>query len=375
MPHKPEMALLVSTYERPHHLRRALASIALQKHVEGKFEVVITDDGSKDETADIVKKFARRVDFPVHFTTHPHDGFRLARCRNEGVARTAAEYLVFLDGDCVIPPDYLYQHYKHRRPKVARTGGCVILDRPTSERIDEAAIRSGEFMKCVRWSERKKIANERLKALFYHLTRNRERPKLFAGTASMWREDYERINGYDENFRGWGCEDDDLRRRLTRAGVWVKSILLYTYSYHLWHPTVPSFPKSWREGENVNYLTRGIRFTRCRNGLRKLAPDDLAVQMVGQPARADLAAKLLPRSLFNNAKTAVPEIEILVLPGRGAFSGKADCNILVVLEDVHVDQNLAQQAQIVLTKPAHIKPMAKNWRPFDELNDVLCAVA
>src|SRR5262245_15146495 len=112
---RPEIAVLISSFERPAHLRRALASIAAQKGLRGSLEVVVTDDGSRDETPKIVREFAASVPFPVRMTTHPHDGFQLARCRNEGVAASTADYLLFLDGDCIIPPDHLKIHLDRRR--------------------------------------------------------------------------------------------------------------------------------------------------------------------------------------------------------------------------------------------------------------------
>src|SRR5262245_22504791 len=79
----PEVALLVSTYHKPWHLEQVLTSIAAQEGIAGRFEVVVTDDGSTDETLERVRSFAGRNPFPVRWTTHPHDGFQLARCRNE----------------------------------------------------------------------------------------------------------------------------------------------------------------------------------------------------------------------------------------------------------------------------------------------------
>src|SRR3954470_19555788 len=99
---QPEITILVSTFERPRHVRRVLASIAAQRGVAGALEVVVTDDGSRDDTARLVRQFAASASFPVRFVTHPHDGFHISRCRNEGVAASTAPYLLFLDGDCVI---------------------------------------------------------------------------------------------------------------------------------------------------------------------------------------------------------------------------------------------------------------------------------
>ena len=89
---KPDIALLVSGYQQPQHLRRALLSIASQHDVRGRMEVVVTDDGSTDETPQVVQEFARSVDFPVKFTTHPHTTYQLARCRNDGVRVSTAPY-------------------------------------------------------------------------------------------------------------------------------------------------------------------------------------------------------------------------------------------------------------------------------------------
>src|SRR5947207_12506473 len=107
---RPEIAVLVSSFERPRHISRVLASIAAQRGVGGAIEVVVTDDGSRDETPRLVRQFAASVNFPVRFVMHPHEGFHIARCRNEGVAASTAPYLLFLDGDCIIPPDHFRAH-------------------------------------------------------------------------------------------------------------------------------------------------------------------------------------------------------------------------------------------------------------------------
>ena len=85
---KLEISLFISTYQRPHLLRLCLASIQSQQGVEGAFEVIVSDDGSTDETPRVVDEFARSVKFPVSYATHPHTTFHPARCRNKG-ARAA----------------------------------------------------------------------------------------------------------------------------------------------------------------------------------------------------------------------------------------------------------------------------------------------
>jgi glycosyltransferase involved in cell wall biosynthesis len=267
--HKPEIALLVSTYQRPAHLRRALLSIALQRGVQDQMEVVVTDDGSTDETSQVVHQFAKSVDFPVNFTTHQHSTFQLARCRNEGVGASKAPYILFLDGDCILPPDHVAIHLQRRKPSTVMAGDCARLDEATSNKIDESAIRLGQFVDSAPREEMQRLRKQDRKARLYQWLRHPTKPKLIGNNVGVWRRDYELVNGYDENFEGWGCEDDDLRLRLRMAGVRIESILRWTYTYHLWHRTDVTAPTNWRQGRNVEYLTRKEIPMRCAKGLVK----------------------------------------------------------------------------------------------------------
>jgi glycosyltransferase involved in cell wall biosynthesis len=269
----PEIAVLVSTFERPFHLRRSLLSLAGQRGVEGKMEVVVTDDGSRDETWEVVDEFARRADFPLKFTTHQNDGFRVARCRNEGVLVSTAPYLLFTDGDCLLPPDHVAAHLEFRRRGIAVAGDSYRLDQPTSDRITEADVRSGEFTAWVPLREQLRLANKARRAWIYRVLRRRDRPRLTGCNIGVWRDDLERLNGFDENYVGWGLEDCDLQLRLSQLGVRFRSILGRTAAYHLWHPLHPTFARNGLGTPNLRYYHRDHVPTCCQQGLVKIATD------------------------------------------------------------------------------------------------------
>jgi glycosyltransferase involved in cell wall biosynthesis len=345
--HDPEIALLLSTFERPVHLRRALESIALQSDVAGRFELIVTDDGSTDDTPQIVADFARSVSFRVGYTTHPHTRFRLSRCRNEGVQASRAPYLLFLDGDCILPRDHVRIHLERRKPGTVMAGDCCRLDRETSARVGAEVIRSGEFQSWRPRGEIRRLRKLDRSARFYGLIGHPTKPRLIGNNVGIWRSDYERVNGYDENFQGWGCEDDDLRIRLRRAGVRIESIVRWTHTYHLWHPTDATQPADWRQGANVQYLLRTGRLTRCRNGLHKRELDEISIHVVGEPANPHLAEQLI-QGRFKSTAATRPEVEILFLPGRGRFSGQADCNVLVALEGDAARSHRARRAHLTI---------------------------
>ncbi len=273
-----DIAVIVSTFERPGHLRRCIASLAAQEGVDGRFEVVVTDDGSRDETLPMLTDLIRGAAFPLTFTTHGHDGFRLARCRNEGVAASNAPYLLFTDGDCILPRDHLRLHLEMRRPGWVVGGDCVRLDQPTSAGIDETTIMRGGFEGLVPKAERHRMWHKGIRAKAYEWLRMPMRPRLSGNNIALWRADYEAINGFDEQFVGWGHEDRDLQQRLERIGLRVTSILLQTAPIHLWHPPAPSFARNGAGTPNLAYFeSLAERPTFCLDGLEK--PDALSAPL------------------------------------------------------------------------------------------------
>jgi glycosyltransferase involved in cell wall biosynthesis len=251
-----------------------LTSIECQAGLSnGDLEIVVADDGSQDATRDVVHEFQCKSRFQVLFATHKHDGFQLARTRNDGVRASTAPYLVFLDGDCVAPRDHIVQHLRRRRHRTAMAGFCYFLDPATSARIDEASIKSGAYAQLPTRAQKRRLTRMDRKARLYALLRLPRRPKLYGGAFGMWRRDYEFVNGFNEAFTGWGCEDDEFRLRLGRAGVRVRSILRWTRTYHLWHPPAPSCPLIWQAGANVQKLRlESLRTSaRCVHGLNNSA--------------------------------------------------------------------------------------------------------
>jgi hypothetical protein len=226
------------------------------------------------------------------------------------------------------------------------------LDEAASQRVTLDAVRSGEYAKWAPYSERLKLARMDFKARLYNLLRHPTKPKLFGSNLGIWREDYERVNGYDEKFEGWGCEDDDLRLRLRQAGVRIRSISRWTCTHHLWHPVDVTFPKTgrWRDNANVKHIRRKRRLTRCLNGMTKRAAGDLKIRVVGRPARPELAEKLLGATLAQAAHGEDSDFEVLFLPGDGSYTGRADCKVLVVLEETPAAAKAARKADVVVAE-------------------------
>jgi len=347
---RPEISLVVNTFQKPRHLRLVLESIAAQQGVSGRFEVVISDDGSTDDTASLVDDWSRRAAFPIHFLTRPHDGFRLAEVRNRGTRVAAGDFLLFLDGDCILPPDHLATYLSRRRTGTALLGGCGRLTRELSDSLDSGAVSAADPRTLLAPSERRLLTRRHRKSWWQSLLRHPSKPRLVGNNFGVWASDYRRVNGFDERFLGWGQEDDDFGLRLRAAGVRLESILDATCSLHVWHPTEGSVTKRWRDGGNVGYFLRRGRLTACRFGLKNRSaadivwglPDDLHDSPLGRRIDRVLA----------DCQRAGPyercEVDVVVRPGRATFQRPAECRLLMTAGNPRIEGSVRRRADRIV---------------------------
>ncbi len=351
----PDLAIIVTSYQMAWHVRRVLESIAAQR-TQRRLEVVVADDGSTDETAQHVREFATRASFPVRFVTHPHVGFHAARCRNDGVRHSTAPHLLFVDGDCLLPPDHVEQHLRFWRAGAATCSYCVRLDHAVSQHASLEAVRSGTFVNWASLEQRSKLRQMHMKSIWYSLIGHKTKPAFRSGDFALARSEFERINGFDENFLGWGCEDDDFGRRLRACGIQTLSVLNRTCVYHLWHPPAPTRPQAWKEGGNVAYLQRAIRLTRCVSGLVPRTPHHLTVRLADETASGSRLRSLLQLHgwLIDTSRRARTDLELVCCPGRGRFTLCTDCRVLACFDESLFGRIDSRAAHVVLSPSGRI---------------------
>ena len=234
-----EIAVVVSTYDRPDALEAVLASLGDQAF--RRFVVVVADDGSGSETREVVERVAQRAPFPVRHVWQEDRGYRLAAIRNRAAAAVESDYLVFMDGDCVVQSDYLDRHAWLAEVGRFVHGSRVRLDRELTEDVLEDRLPIHRW-RAPRWLvERLRGRVDRFSP-FLRLPLGPLRgaaPQRWkgakGGNLGVWRADFLAVNGLDEAYEGWGLEDNDLIVRLIRSGVFRKEGRYAIPVLHLWH--------------------------------------------------------------------------------------------------------------------------------------------
>lgn len=234
------ISVVITTYNRSDALLAVLAG--LQQQTDRNFEVVVADDGSRDEHRQAVDDAALAGELRVIHVWHPDVGFTASKVRNRGVSAASYPYIVFLDGDCVPEIDFIARHKALAEPGCFVNGSRVMLSEDLSRRVIDGQTpvcgRSAGF-----WlGQRLRGHASKLTQLLRLPARwpRRKRPGFsWKGIRScnmaVWRSDYERVDGFDESFVGWGHEDADLVLRLHHAGVVRKNGFCATEVFHLWH--------------------------------------------------------------------------------------------------------------------------------------------
>jgi glycosyltransferase involved in cell wall biosynthesis len=272
------ISIIVATYNRPDALDAVLRSLAQQS--DANFEVLVADDGSKPETTAAVDAWKNRIGRRVLHVWHPDKGFRLAEIRNRAVLAATGLYFLFLDGDCLVRPNFVAAHRALAEPGWFVTGNRILMSRELSDHILRDKVKP-EHWTFSNWvAERLRGRINRLGALgSLPLGSLRKlHAQAWRGARAcnfgVWRVDLFAVDGFDAGFSGWGREDSDLFVRLLRHGARRKDGRMATGVLHLWHPEADR--SGLRDNERrLGDVLAGDR-VEAQLGLSKLREEDTA---------------------------------------------------------------------------------------------------
>ena len=233
------ISVIVTTYNWPSALRLCLQSLSAQQ--DSNFEIIIADDGSSPANLELTQAYC--VDSPISISYIHHDdqGFRAGTVRNMAVAKSKGEYLLFVDGDCIFRPNFIARHRQLAAIGCFVPGNRVLLSQAFTKKVIEQQIplyAKPFYYFILLWLQKK--INRFSSFLYLPLgflrhTQPKKWRKAMTCNLAVWKNDFIRVNGFDELFEGWGFEDSDLVIRLIHAGIARKEGRFAVPVLHLWH--------------------------------------------------------------------------------------------------------------------------------------------
>ena len=258
-----QISLIITTYNWKEALELSLNS-ALNQTIKPN-EIIIADDGSTDNTLELITKITQKIDIKIIHSWQEDNGFRAAGSRNLAIKKSSFEYIICIDGDMILDKDFIKNHLDIAEQNCYVQGSRVLLNNKDTQDILQNKIFNPPklFAKNTRNNENgfKNIFLSKL--LAYKKSQN------FKGIKScnfaFFKQDFIKVNGFNEDFISWGREDSELIARLYNIGIQRKNLKFGGIQYHLFHNESNSNSKN----DKILAKTKAEKLIWCSNGLIK----------------------------------------------------------------------------------------------------------
>lgn len=265
-----DISVIISTYNSPRWLEKVIWGYEAQEFRD--FELVIADDGSGEETRQLIDNYRESSDLTIRHQWHEDRGFRKCGIMNAAIGDASGQYLVFSDGDCIPRSDFLAQHVCFREKGYFLSGGYSKLNMEGSEKITREQIASGgafapDFLETCglrqKWTA-KHCAHGKWSAVMNFLTPTKA--TWNGHNASCWKSDAIEVNGFDTRMV-YGGEDREFGERLFNLGLKSKQIRYSAICIHLDHARGYVTREGISFNKSIRSETAKTRRIRCEHGI------------------------------------------------------------------------------------------------------------
>lgn len=258
------ITVVISTYNHIRPLELCLAGFRNQTTLPG--EILIADDGSGSETRALLDRVLPALPCPARHLWQEDQGFRKNIILNRALAEAKGDYLVLTDADCIPHPLYVEDHASLAEPCFWVQGRRCYLNGEAS-----ASLIPGQKIQGLRLflAGKMKGAAKGFRLPFPIIRRDTGQRGIIGCNMAMWKKDLLDINGWDEEYEGWGLgEDSDVGSRLYHLGRPRKFVYGRAILYHLHHPILNRDHVSQSQARlDKTIQTRKVR---CERGVNQV---------------------------------------------------------------------------------------------------------
>jgi len=259
-----KVSLIITTYNSPYFLELVLKSILKQTKIPD--EIIIADDGSKKEVVKINKANLEKLKLNYKYIWQEDKNFRAALIRNKAILASNGDYIIGIDGDIILHPKFIQDHIKNAKKNRYIQGSRVLLSpKLTQKLLKTKNININFFSKGLK-NRKNAIHSDILSKIFSNINNNLKGIKTC--NFSLFKEDILKINGFNNEFIGWGREDSEFVVRFLNNNGEKFNLKFNAIAYHLYHPeSHKKIPK-----KNEELLKKAIeeRLILCKNGINQI---------------------------------------------------------------------------------------------------------
>ncbi|MBC7467182.1 MAG: glycosyltransferase [Bdellovibrio sp.] len=234
--------LVISFYKNTRMLDLVLASLETQTFKN--FNLIVCDDGSPSDIVKTVHVKLNQLPIPSLHLWHEDIGFRKNRILNWAIQHTQTDYMVFIDQDCILHPEFMHEHITHQKAKAVLCGRRINLTERVSRFLSPVKIKQHFLENNIWWIILGGLFmkdNNGIKGVYYknetlRKSANKKMRGIVGCNFSVARQDLLDINGFDTRYEGAGFgEDSDIEFRLSLNGVTMVPFCNTAVQYHVFH--------------------------------------------------------------------------------------------------------------------------------------------
>jgi glycosyltransferase involved in cell wall biosynthesis len=227
----PTCSLVTPTYNWPEALELLLLSIKNQTYLPN--EVIIADDGSKENTKHLIQQFQKDFPVPLIHVWHEDNGNQKPAIMNKAIVKAKYDYIIEIDGDIIMHKEFVKDHLSLSEKNVFLYGSRVNIQKDYSETLfKKKRIHFNFFSRGIK--KRGRTLHIPFLANRYKKENGRS-SKLRGCNMSFWRDDFIKVNGFNESLVGWGIDDSEMIQRLINIGIKGKRLKYKGIVYHIYH--------------------------------------------------------------------------------------------------------------------------------------------
>ena len=262
-----KVGLLITTYNWTEALVKILVSVRNQAHLPD--EVVICDDGSQIECKKYILDYFKNFPCALKYVWQEDKGFRAAAIRNKGInaLSDSIDYVILIDGDMILHKNFIQDHIRLSKKNCFIQGGRALISKnKTAKLLNDSIVYNQLHLFTPGLSNRINSLYLPFISKFFEIP-NKKLKGIRTCNMSFWKKDLIEVNGFNEDFIGWGREDSELVVRLLNSGIMRKNIKFSGVAFHLFHEEKPRLSIS----KNDNLLSQAIKskLSWCVTGLTK----------------------------------------------------------------------------------------------------------